>query len=239
MIYHAALLPCTLSSLVAYGTALLLGTTPERFVIHAPAALSWGNSWRAMLLGVGCALVGILFCTVMHLSSQLYQTHLKNQYARILVGAGLIILLTLVFGTRDYNGAGMSVIEAAITEGVLAHPLAFVFKLLLTGVTLGCGFRGGEIVPTFFIGSTFGCLVGPLLGLDPGLAAALALVATFCAVTNCPFASIALGIELFGAEPLLLYLLVCAVSYLLSGYSSLYSSQTIMFSKLDHQPREG
>ncbi len=239
VIYHAALLPCTLSSLVAYGTALLLGTTPERFVIHAPAALSWGNSWRAMLLGVGCALVGILFCTVMHLSSQLYQTHLKNQYARILVGAGLIILLTLVFGTRDYNGAGMSVIEAAITEGVLAHPLAFVFKLLLTGVTLGCGFRGGEIVPTFFVGSTFGCLVGPLLGLDPGLAAALALVATFCAVTNCPFASIALGIELFGAEPLLLYLLVCAVSYLLSGYSSLYSSQTIMFSKLDHQPREG
>lgn len=238
VIYHAALLPCTLASLVAYGTALALGTKPEHFAIHISAGLNWSNSWRVMLLGVGCALVGVLFCTLMHTASSLYQSRLKNQYLRILVGAGLIILLTLLFGTRAYNGAGMEVIEAAITHGKLLHPLSFLFKMLLTAVTLGCGFRGGEIVPTFFVGATFGCLVGPWLGLDPGLAAALALVATFCAVTNCPFASIALGIELFGASPLLLYLLVCAVSYLLSGYSSLYSSQNIMFSKIDHEPRE-
>ena len=235
VIYHAALLPCTLASLTAYGTALLLGARPERFVIHQPSGLSFGTAWRVLLLGVGCAVLGILFCTVMHAASELYQKYLPNQYARVLVGAALIIGFTLLAGTRSYNGAGMDVVERAIHEGTLSHPLSFAFKLLLTAITLGCGFRGGEIVPTFFVGATFGCLVGPWLGLDPGLAAAVALVATFCAVTNCPFASMALGIELFGAEPLLLYLLACAVSHLLSGHCSLYSSQAVMFSKLTHE----
>ena len=188
-----------------------------------------------VILGVGCALVGMLLCIVMHTASHLYQTWLPNQYLRILAGSALIIGCTLLLGTREYNGAGMQVIERAITEGVLEHPLAFLFKLLLTALTLGCGFRGGEIVPTFFVGSTFGCLVGPLLGLDPGLAAAVALVATFCAVTNCPFASIVLGVELFGAESMLLFALACAVSYLLSGQYSLYSGQQIMYSKINNE----
>ena len=238
VIYHSALLPCALASLISYGTAVLLGTKPERFVVHGAAALSFDNAWRAMLLAVGCAVLGILFCVTMHTASHLYQTRLKNQYLRILVGSALIILFTLAVGTRAYNGAGMDVVEHAITEGELVHPAAFILKLLLTAITLGCGFRGGEIVPTFFVGSTFGCLVGPLLGLDPGLAAALALVATFCAVTNCPIASILLGVELFGAEPLLLYLLVCAVSYLLSGHYSLYSSQMTLGPKLTNPPPE-
>ncbi len=235
VVYHAALLPCTMSSLVAYGVALALGAAPERFVIHQPSGLTWSNSWRIVLLGVGCALVGMLFCIVMHTASHLYQTYFKNQYLRILVGSALVIGCTLLLGTRAYNGAGMDTITLAITEGVLLHPLAFVFKMLLTALTLGCGFRGGEIVPTFFVGATFGCLVGPLLGLDPGLAAAVALTATFCAVTNCPFASIIMGVELFGAESMLLFALACAVSYLLSGQYSLYSSQRIMYSKIDNE----
>lgn len=238
VVYHAALLPCALASLISYGTAVALGTKPERFAVHGAAALSFDNAWRAVLLAVGCAVLGILFCVTMHAASHLYQTRLKNQYLRILAGSALINLFTLAAGTRAYNGAGMDVVERAITEGELVHPAAFILKLLLTAITLGCGFRGGEIVPTFFVGSTFGCLVGPLLGLDPGLAAALALVATFCAVTNCPIASILLGVELFGAQPLLLYLLVCAVSYLLSGHYSLYSSQMTLGPKLTNPPPE-
>lgn len=234
VVYHAALLPCTMSSLVAYGTAHALGVVPERFTIHHASDLTWSNAWRVVILGVGCAMLGMLFCIVMHNATHLYQTYFKNQYIRILVGSALIILCTLLLGTRVYNGAGMDIIEMAITEGRLVHPLSFLFKMLLTAITLGCGFRGGEIVPTFFVGATFGCLVGPFLGLDPGLAAAVALVATFCATTNCPFASIVLGVELFGAQSMLLFALACAVSYLLSGQYSLYSSQQIMYSKIDN-----
>ena len=111
-------------------------------------------------------------------------------------------------------------------------PLAFLLKILFTALTIGAGFKGGEIIPTFFIGSTLGCALGGLLGLDPGFAAALGLVGVFCGVVNCPLASLLLSIELFGSESLPLFALVCAISYLLSGYYSLYAGQKIIYSKL-------
>ena len=86
--------------------------------------------------------------------------------------------------------------------------------------------------PTFFIGSTFGCVAGSLLGLDPGFAAAVGLIALFCGVVNSPIASIILSIELFGAQGLILFAIACGVSFMLSGYYGLYSSQKIMYSKL-------
>ena len=53
----------------------------------------------------------------------------------------------------------------------------------------------------------------------------------FCGVTNCPLTSILLAHELFGGAGLPLYALCCAVSYMLSGYSSLYAAQKILYSK--------
>ena len=242
VIYHSALLPCALASLTAYGAAALLGAQPVRFAVPGLAELTFANAWRALLLGVGCAVVGILFCAAMHAASHLYEKKLPNQYLRVLVGSALVILFTLGcewlgLGGRAYNGAGVETLTAALGQGALPHPAAFLLKTALTALTLGCGFRGGEIVPTFFVGACFGCLAGPLLGLDPTLAAALGLVATFCAVTNCPIASIFLGAELFGAQALGLYLLVSAVSYLLSGNYSLYSSQMTLGPKLTNQPK--
>ena len=99
-------------------------------------------------------------------------------------------------------------------------------------MTLACGFRGGEVVPAFFIGSTFGCAAGALLGLDPGFAAGIGLVAVFCGAVNCPVASMFLSVELFGSGEILYFALACCVSYMLSGYTGLYSSQKIMYSKL-------
>ena len=131
----------------------------------------------------------------------------------------------------DYNGAGMEVIAAAVERGTV-RPEAFLLKILFTAVTLGAGFKGGEVVPSFFVGAAFGCAAGPLLGLPAGFAAALGLVSVFCGATNCPLASIALAIELFGSGGLLYFALACCVSYVLSGYGGLYSSQTILHSKL-------
>ena len=96
----------------------------------------------------------------------------------------------------------------------------------------GAGFRGGEIVPSFFIGATFGCTLGGWIGLDPGFGAAMGLVCLFCGVVNCPLASLVLSIELFGASGILLFAIGCSVSYMLSGYYSLYSEQKIIYSKL-------
>lgn len=91
------------------------------------------------------------------------------------------------------------------------------------------------MVPSFFVGATFGCVAGPLLGIPAGFAAALGLAAVFCGATNCPLASIFLSVELFGDGGLLYFALVCGISYMLSGYNGLYSSQTIVYSKLKAQ----
>ena len=87
-------------------------------------------------------------------------------------------------------------------------------------------------MPTMFIGSTFGCAIAPLLGLSPQFGAAVGLVSLFCGVVNCPIASLFLSIEMFGTDGLLLFALACGVSYMLSGYYGLYTSQKIVYSKL-------
>ncbi|MFR4972397.1 MAG: chloride channel protein [Butyricicoccus pullicaecorum] len=71
-----------------------------------------------------------------------------------------------------------------------------------------------------------------VFGLSGSFAAGVGMVAVFCGVTNCPLTSILLAYELFGGDGLLLFALGCAVSYMFSGYSGLYSAQKIMYSKL-------
>ena len=124
----------------------------------------------------------------------------------------------------------MPVIWRAFTG--YAHPAAFLIKMVLTALTLGAGFKGGEIVPAFFVGSTFGCYYGGFLGLSGSFAAGVGMVAVFCGVTNSPLASVLLAYELFGGEGLPLIALAVALSFLLSGYSSLYSEQVINYDKL-------
>ena len=87
----------------------------------------------------------------------------------------VIIALTLLLGTTDYNGAGMDIVTAAVEQGIVTVPWAFLLKLLFTAITLAAGFKGGEVVPSFFVGATFGCAVAPLLGLPAVLARLWAL----------------------------------------------------------------
>ena len=142
-----------------------------------------------------------------------------------------MLALTALEGSGDYNGAGSGVLEHAL-QGYVSVPWAFLLKMVFTALTLGAGFRGGEIVPTFFVGATFGCAAAPLLGLDPAFGAAIGLVSLFCGVVNCPLSSIFLSVELFGGG-LLYFALSCSLSFLLSGKFSLYSAQKLVYSKLE------
>lgn len=232
IMYHAALVPCLISALSAYGVSLVMGVEPTRFTITMPA-LEFGMMLRVLGLSVLCALVSILFCRVMHFFEHVVQ-RMENEWLRCALGGVCIIILTLLCGTTDYNGAGMEVITAAVESGQ-ARPEAFLLKLLFTAITLSVGYKGGEVVPSFFVGATFGCVAAPLLGIPAGVGAAIGMVAVFCGATNCPMASIFLAVELFGDGGLMYFALACGISYLLSGYNGLYSSQTIMYSKLKAQ----
>jgi len=103
--------------------------------------------------------------------------------------------------------------------------------MLLTAITMKAGFKGGEIVPSFCIGATLGCMLGSVIGLSPRLCAACGMIAVFCGVTNCPITSMLIAFELFGFEGVSYYLITIAVSYATSGYYGLYKDQTIVYSK--------
>ena len=231
VIYYAGLVPCIISSVVAYNVSLFFGITPVRFLTVAMQPATASVMLKTVVLAILCALVSILFCTAIKKCEHYSEKLLHNNYVRALVGGGIIVLLTVVLRTTDYNGAGMDVITNAINGQ--ARPEAFILKIIFTAITIAAGFKGGEIVPTFFIGSTFGCVAGSLLGLNPGFGAAIGFVALFCGVVNCPLASIMLALEIFGADSILVFALACGVSYMMSGYYGLYGSQKIVYSKLE------
>ena len=228
--YYSAFVPCLVASLVALQVSMLFGIAPEHFTvviapINAPLLLKIGA------LAVLCAAVSILFCLCMHQTEHLLRRKIPNDFIRVLVGGGAVVGLTLLLGTGEFNGAGMDTIARAIEQGEVRSD-AFLWKLVFTALTLGSGYKGGEVVPCFFVGASFGCLAGGLLGIPAGFAAAIGLVAVFCGAVNCPLASILLSIELFGSEGLICFALACGISYMLSGYFGLYSSQKILYSKL-------
>lgn len=228
---HMAFLPCLVSAVTAYFVSVSLGVEPTHYTIMVPE-FTVPLFCKVALLAVGFSIVSVIFCESMHAAEKLLKLGpLKNKWIRVIAGGLIIIALTYIVGTTDYNGAGMNIVQAAVEEGK-ARPEAFALKLLFTAITLGAGYKGGEVVPSFFVGATFGCVLAPLLGVPAGFGAALGLVGVFCGATNCMISSIILSVELFGSEGILFFALVCGISFMLSGYRGLYSSQTILYSKI-------
>ena len=235
-IFTPALVPCYLSALVASLGAQVLGILPEVFPLTSAVAFNIGGTLRYMLLAVVVSLVGIAMCQLFHKAEHLAARLISNSWLRIAIGGAVVAGLTAIVGDQRYNGAGMDMALAAV--GGQADWYDFLMKMLFTAVTLAAGFKGGEIVPTFCIGATFGCVFGGLLGLDPGISAALGLIGLFCCATNAPLAAIALSIEMFGSTNLYLFGLVCVICFLLSGNGGLYGSQRLQFRKTETGQKE-
>ena len=231
IMHYSALVPCAISSITASYISTFLGVTPEHFnVTGIPISFTISDSIRVFVLAALCGVVSILFCLILKYTSAFYAKSFKNPYWRAVCGGVLVAVFAMILHSQDYLGAGMSVITRAFAGE--AVPLAFLLKMIFTAITLEAGFKGGEIVPTFFIGATFGCVAGGILGLNPSFGAAIGMISLFCGVTNCPIAALFLSLELFGSGGLLWYFLATAISYMLSGYFSLYSKQKIMYSKV-------
>ena len=230
VMYYAALVPCVFSAFVGVSVAKFLGLAPEHYEIGLVPEFGASSALLTVLIGILCACVGIFLCVSLHQCGHAYRKVFPNPYIRVLAGSAIFIVLTLLFPARLYNGSGAQIIEM-VFEGEKIPVYAFLMKILFTALTLGAGFRGGEIVPVLFTGAAFGTTVGPLLGLPHGFGGALGMAAVFCGATNCPMTALMLAFELFGGESLTLYAVCCGVSYMLSGYYGLYSEQKIVYSK--------
>lgn len=228
--FSVAFVPGFCAALLAYGISLACGIAPTRFALSAVPALGILPVLQVALLGVACAAVTRLFCLLLHVAEHQLPKRLPNPWVRVVLGGVVVVALSYLMGVGRYNGAGMGVITAAVEQGQ-ALPWDFICKILLTAITLASGFKGGEVVPSFYIGATFGCVFGPLLGLPAGFSAAVAMVAVFCGAANTLVPSLLLAYELFGGAGLELIALGCGLSYMLSGYHGLYSSQTFLSDK--------
>lgn len=229
VMYYAALVPCVLAAFIAQGIASAVGLESTRFVVDEVVSFSLINGSKFIIMSVLFALASILLCIVLHGTSKLYTDYISNPYVRIIVAGVLVIAMRYIFGTTDYLGAGSDIISKSFVTSCAWY--VFLLKMLFTAVTLGGGFKGGEIVPTLFVGATLGSFLAPIFGLPVGLCAACGMVSVFCGVTNCPLTSFILSIEMFGASTMKFAILCIALSYLLSGYYSLYNSQKIIYSK--------
>ena len=228
VLYYAGLVPCITAAMAAFGVSTLMGVEPTRFAVAMPP-VTLETMVPVVALAILCAVVSILFCKGLHWTERLLDRGFRSPWVRVLAGSVLLIGMSLLTN-GDYNGAGMDVIARALAGE--ADGWAWLLKILFTAVTIGCGFKGGEVVPSFFIGATFGCVAGPLLGLPAGFAAAVGLISVFCGATNTLIPSILLAYELFGGVGLELIALGCGVCYMLSGTHGLYSSQLFVTEKL-------
>lgn len=232
IMHYSALVPCVTASLVSHFVAKLFQVPPESFPVPDVPSMDTLALVKIIVLAAAVAVVSILFCLVMHKTAALCKTYLKNSYLRVFIGGSLIILLSLALRTDAYLGSGMGIIEHVFHEGE-ASPWAFLLKILFTALTLGAGFKGGEIVPSFTVGAAFGCLLAAPLGIPVPLAAACGMIGVFCGVTNCPITSLLISFELFGFAGMPYYLVTAAVSFMLSGNYGLYHAQRLMYSKTE------
>lgn len=179
---------------------------------------------KVILVAFAGTIAGRLFCYSRQISAKGFLL-IKNKIARVLLGTGLVLCLTLLIGVYDYNGIGFVYVDAAFTGQ--SAMLAFMWKLILTCLSLGCGIRGGEISPAIFVGSTFCFALGCLIGLDPTLAAAIGFVGALASVTNAPVAIGVLGCEAIccSREAVLYFAVTALISHVFSGTCSLYSQQ--------------
>ena len=233
--FSVAFVPGFAAALIAYGVSLACGIAPTHFGLTAPA-LSIDTALLAAVLGAACALVSRGFCWLLHTMEHEMPRRLPNPWVRAFLGGCVVVVFTLLYGSMRYNGAGVNIIAAAVEQGQ-ALPWDWIVKILLTAFTLSSGFKGGEVVPSFFVGATFGCVAAPLLGIPAGFGAALGLAGVFCGASNCVVASLVLAIELFGAQGLWYFAIVCGITYALSGYAGLYHSQLFLTDKLEPEYR--
>ena len=229
IMHYAALLPCVIAALTARYIANLLGAPAPFYEITSYVNFNFISAVKISILAMLCGLVSILFCVCVHKTGEYAKEYINNKYLRAFIGGTAMLIFTLLIGNQDFNGAGTSVITRAVSGE--ASWYYFLVKILVTALCLAAGYKGGEIVPTFYVGATLGCLFGQIAGISPSLCAAIGMGAMFCGVTNSPITAFLICLELFGFEGASFFLLAIAFSYVVSGYFGLYSSQKIIYSK--------
>ena len=244
-IRYDALLPCLMASIIADATCSSFGIHHTRYnILFTETARRYFSflSFDATLfckVAVAGALFGLaslLFTTLSHFIKDVSVKYFSNKYLIPFIGGVLVISISYLLGTFDYLGlgvtaptGGISILTAFQPSGATAW--SWLWKILLTAITLSTGFKGGEVTPLFFIGATLGNTLAVVSGSPVDLFAGLGFIAVFSGAANTPLACTLMGVELFGAHNIVYYAVACFTAYYFSGHRGIYGSQRVVVGK--------
>lgn len=233
---YAALIPCFVASYIGDVVCRSLGI--HHTVYDVGVSLPDMTLYRWFLVLIVSALFAGAAAGFVGLTEGIghwMKAHVKSPLLRPFLGGVFLIGLTYLVGTRDYLGLSLPLIARSFTvESVVIW--AFALKILFTSVTIGTGFKGGEVTPLFCIGATLGAGFAHLTGQQPAFFAALGFVAVFAGAANTPVACILMGIELFGAQMAIPLTAACLIAYILSGHRGIYTAQRVGVPKANGIP---
>jgi H+/Cl- antiporter ClcA len=226
---YEAILPSFLAALGANYVTRWWQVGHTHYHIDAVPAMNPTYALYALVAGAvfgGCAVV---FGETTHAIGRAFKRRVAYAPLRPLIGGALVALAVWALGTTRYIGLGVPVIVSAFEQPLA--PYDFAAKLGFTALTLGAGFKGGEVTPLFFIGATLGNALAYWIPLPTALLAGMGFVAVFAGAANTPLACIVMAMELFGVSCGPYVALACIMAYLCSGHRGIYGSQVVGQSK--------
>lgn len=222
---YEALIPCFVASLVGHYVATAWGIQHEHFIIESVPDINTINLMKVIGLSIIFSFTSVLYSQLRHGVKRFSDKYLKNLMIRAFVGGIVIVALTYIIGSRDYLGRGLPMVQRAFEGDVPSS--AFLWKIIFTAITMGTGFRGGEVIPLFFIGATLGNTLSNLIGMPPSFLAALGTIAVFAGATNTPISAFIFSIEMFEGKGITYFFMACLISFIFSGHHGIYASQKI------------
>ena len=230
-----SIVPCLLAAFVGHWTVALWHVHHTAYPHIDLAQLGLAHVdvvtlGEVAIAAIAFGLASWLFLFCAHGVSSLSKRFVSVPWLRPVIGGCIVIALTYAVGTRDYLGlgvtsptGGVSIVSSFRDGG--AQPFTWLFKTAFTTVTVGTGFKGGEVTPLFFVGAALGNSIATLLHAPVALFAALGFVAVFGAAANTPVACTIMGLELFGIDPIIYLAVACTLAFLTSGQSGLYGKR--------------
>lgn len=248
-IKYDALMPCLIASILADITCKAWGIQHTQYHINysVEGKLFFSFFHIDLLLLLKIIIAGVLFGLASYVFSSLSHAikNYSNRWIKIkwtipVIGGIIIIGFTFLLGTQDYLSLGVtnpgknaiSIVSCFHADG--ATSFSWLWKLLFTAITLGTGFKGGEVTPLFFIGAALGNTIAVQSGAPIDLMAGLGFIAVFAGATNTPIACTIMGVELFGGDNVFYYAVACFTAYYFSGHTGIYQSQRLAISKLSY-----
>ena len=225
-IRYEAILPAFIGAYVAdYACAEFWQVHHTQYTITEVPAISMVNLLWLIPAGILFGLAGRLFAKACHLWGDVFKKYISYPPLRPVIGGVLVALIVWASGTTKYIGLGVPTIVDAFEQSLSWYDS--LAKIFMTSLTLGAGFKGGEVTPLFFTGATLGNALSMAIPLPMSLLAGVGFVAVFAGATNTPLACTLMGLELFGTEAGIFIGLGCVLAYLFSGHAGIYNSQMI------------